>query len=53
MKKMKLSKVLGAENMADALTKYVDKKVMDAALSKMNLRKASGRPASAPAALGA
>ena len=52
-KKMKLSKVLGTDNMADVLTKYVDKKTMDAALARMNLIRKSGRPACAPVALGA
>ena len=52
-KKMKLSKVLGTENVADVMTKFVDKKTMDAALSRMNIEKMSGRPACAPAAMGA
>ena len=50
---MKLSKVLGTENMADVLTKYVDKNTMDAALAKMHLSVKKGRPACAPAAMGA
>ena len=48
-----LSKVLGTENMADVLTKYVDRKTMDAALKRMNLRRMSGRPSCAPTAMGA
>ena len=52
-KKMKLSKVLGTDNMADVLTKYVDKKTMDAALVRMNLIRKTGRPACAPVAMGA
>ena len=52
-KKMKLSTVLGTENMADVLTKYVEKKTMDAALAKMHLSVKKGRPACAPAAMGA
>ena len=52
-KKMKLSKVLGTENMADVLTKYVDRATMTAALTKMNLHHRLGRPACAPAAMGA
>ena len=52
-KKMKLSKVLGTENMADVLTKYVDRATMTAALTKMNLYHRLGRPACAPAAMGA
>ena len=51
-KAITLSKVLGTENMADALTKYVDKKTMDMAISKMGLHQTSGRPANAPAAMG-
>ena len=49
---IKLSKVPGTENMADVLTKYVKKKAMDAALRRMNLFTATGRPACAPAAMG-
>ena len=51
-KKMQLSKVLGADNMADVLTKYVEKKIMDAALAKMHIIRKDGRPASAPIAMG-
>ena len=51
-KAITLSKVLGTENMADASTKYVDRKTMDMAISKMGLRSASGRPVSAPLAMG-
>ena len=47
-----ISKVLGTQNMADVLTKYVDRKTMDMAISKMGLRPASGRPSSAPIAMG-
>ena len=49
---MQLSKVLGTDNMADALTKYVEKKIMDAALAKMHIIRKDGRPASAPIAMG-
>ena len=52
-KNTKLSKVLGTDNMADVLTKYVDKKTMDAALVRMNLIRKTGRPACAPVAMGA
>ena len=52
-KKMKLSKVLGTENKADVLTKYVDRATMTAALKKMNLHHRLGRPACAPVAMGA
>ena len=51
-KAITLDKVLGTENMADVLTKYVDKKVMESAIHRMGLRQASGRPASAPIAMG-
>ena len=51
--KIELTKVLGTENPADALTKCVDKKVLDIALPRMNLIPTSGRPASAPMAMGA
>ena len=53
LSKIILDKVPGAENMADVLTKYVDKKLMDAALTKMSLEKRDGRPACAPIAMGA
>ena len=52
-KKLKLSKVLGTDNMADVLTKYVDKKTMDAAIAQMNLIRKSSRPACEPVAMGA
>ena len=52
-KALGLSKVLGTENMADVLTKYVNRKSMDAALKRMNMERQSGRPACAPAAMGA
>ena len=51
-KDISLSEILGAENMADVLTKYVDRKTMDSALHRMGLRMASGRPASTPIAMG-
>ena len=48
-----LHKVLGTENPADILTKYVDKDTLNRALPKMNLHEMLGRPDSAPAAMGA
>ena len=48
-----LNKVLGTDNPADVLTKYVDRKTLDMALPKMGLHPQSGRPASAPIAMGA
>ena len=50
---MQLSKVLGVESMADALTKYVDRNSMTSALARMNIVKLDGRPACAPVAMGA
>ena len=50
---IQLDKVLGAENIAGILTKYVDKATLDKALPKMGLHKMAGRPASAPVAMGA
>ena len=52
-KEINLIKVLGSENMADALTKYVDRATLSKALDKMNLIKMDGRPACAPQAMGA
>ena len=51
-KNMKLSKVLGTENMADVLTKYVDRPSMEAALKTMNMVKMDGRPECAPQTMG-
>ena len=52
-RKISLEKVLGTDNPADILTKYVDKDTLNRALPKMNLHKMLGRPDSAPAAMGA
>ena len=49
-KDIALVKVLGAENPADALTKYVDTRALHMALGKINMISESGRPESAPAA---
>ena len=38
---------------ADVLTKYVNRQIMEAATAKMGLRSMAGRPACAPAAMGA
>ena len=51
-KRISLEKVLGTENMADILTKYVDKTTLDNALPRMGLHKVAGRPACAPVAMG-
>ena len=47
-----LVKVLGSENPADCLTKYLDSASMERALKKMNVEFMDGRPAIAPAAMG-
>ena len=52
-RKMSLEKILGADNPADVLTKYVDKNILDKMLPKLNLHKIQGRPACAPMAMGA
>ena len=49
-KEIQLLKVLGAENPADILTKYIDQKTLSAALARMGMVSESGRPESAPAA---
>ena len=46
-----IGKVLGTENMADVLTKYVEKKVMVKALIQMNMKRIDGRPECAPIAM--
>ena len=52
-KDINIFKVLGADNMADALTKYVDRATLLSALNKMGLIPMSGRPECAPKAMGA
>ena len=52
-KRIHILKVDGKSNPADVLTKYVDKATMTTALRKMNLEQQDGRPACAPAAMGA
>ena len=47
-KDLTVSKVLGADNPADVLTKYVDRATMDKHLATMALEYESGRAASAP-----
>ena len=49
-KDVELLKVLGAENPADILTKYVDPKTLQSALKRINTIVEPGRPASAPQA---
>ena len=52
-KKLELVKILGTENPADVLTKYVNRQQMEVATMKMNLRSLAGRPECAPMAMGA
>jgi hypothetical protein len=52
-KALELCKVLGTENPADVLTKYVNRQTMTTALAAMGLIAMEGRPACAPAAMGA
>ena len=52
-RQMELVKILGTDNPADVLTKYVTRQLMEAATSRMGLRRMTGRPACAPAAMGA
>ena len=51
-KQIELLKVLGTDNPADVLTKYVNRQTMEKALSTMGLHVMHGRPACAPAAMG-
>ena len=46
-------KVLGTENMADVLTKSVDRSSLEAAMGRMHMVKTAGRSAMAPKAMGA
>ena len=50
--KVELLKILGTENPADVLTKYVDKKTMEAALTKLSLEFQEGRSQIAPNVMG-
>ena len=47
-----VAKILGAENPADVLTKYVSKDIMDKALKRLGLRYATGRAKAAPDTMG-
>ena len=47
--RVQLLKVLGAENPADVLTKYVDKAIMTKMMAKMGMKQLSGRAKCAPA----
>ena len=50
VKDVGLLKVLGAEDPADILTKYVDPKTLQSALSRINMIVESSKPESAPQA---
>ena len=52
IKAVTLHKVLGSENPADIMTKYVDSAILNKMLLKMNLHPMNGRAAIAPAAAG-
>ena len=52
-KALELVKVLGTDNPADVLTKYVNRQSMEKAIAAMGLVVLSGRPISAPVAMGA
>ena len=52
IKALTLHKVLGSENPADIMTKYVDLAILNKMLLKMNLHPMDGRAAIAPAAEG-
>ena len=49
---VKLEKVLGSVNPADAFTKYVDKPILDRAMEQIGMIKLEGRAKCAPQALG-
>ena len=48
--RVELLKVSGDSNVADIMTKHVDRALLDKMLTRMNMIKLSGRPESAPAA---
>ena len=47
-----IQKMLGSENPADALTKYIDRATMMKIMKQLNMVPMSGRPQCAPAAMG-
>ena len=49
---VKLTKILGTENPADAFTKYLDRPLMDKTMHRLNLHYATGRVKSAPDTMG-
>ena len=52
-REIELQKILGTENPADVLTKYVNRDTMTKALAALNLHRWTERPACAPMATGA
>ena len=51
-KSVELVKILGADNPADILTKYVDRGILNKALTFMGLERRDGRAKAAPKAMG-
>ena len=51
-KNISLKKMLGSDNRADMLTKFVDHATLTAGLEKLSMKIMSGRPDAAPAAMG-
>ena len=49
---IKLTKILGTDNPADAFTKYLDRPLLDKAMARLNLRYATRRAKSAPDTMG-
>ena len=52
-KQVGLKKVLGTDNPADIFTKCVERSILQKAMATMNMVQMTGRPACAPAAMGA
>ena len=50
--KIELVKVAGADNPADAFTKYVPREILQKAMAKIGMIQLSGRPACAPDTMG-
>ena len=50
--RVELLKVLGSENPADVMTKYVDRATMEKSLKTMNCEFRDGRAKAAPATMG-
>ena len=51
-KEIELQKILGIDNPADVLTKYVDRSAMEKAMHRLSMVRLDGRPACAPVAMG-